>query len=738
MTKPASLVPLKNIFLLWTESSDHSQLNRPLTWSEAELAIQSMAAVAPDAGYDKTSFRIEWADGETYTARLEIARPMSAAPAPLSSHVRLALEFTAGRWRPGEMTDEQQRAFLAEGEQFSPGRAAWAARNPRRLRAGRRPVNASYSPEDNKLRLRSSSRLSAEIYARVRAAGFIWAPKQDLFVAPMWTPAREDLLLELCGEIDDEDTSLVDRAEQRAERFEEYRGKRAQDAERARAGVAAIADGIPLGQPILVGHHSERHARRDAEKIESGMRKAVKLWDTSQYWQDRAAGAIRHAKYKELPAVRARRIKTLEAEQRKHERDMAECEKYANLWRNDGIKRKDGSPTTLAERVSFLVRVGAGCSYELAGRLQKGEITPEEAQASVIAGHEAGAAYERRWISHLENRLGYERALLNETGYVPPPKPKSKADLPILNYPGKVSYRNRYSHSDVVECEATPMTKAEFARINKDYKGTVISACGTHRLRTAMLKGHTYGIVYLTDSKQHARPDAATIAAQAEADEAAREAAISRKLDESRERMLASEARRPGREQAAQEAAPFEAIKGALKAGVQVAVAPQLFPTPPELAIRMVELAEIRQGMCVLEPSAGTGNLARAIRSAVPGAHLDLIEIDPKLCSILKASGFEVSCRDFLAASMPVCPDSEGGHDRVLINPPFSKGQDVAHILHALKFLKPGGRLVALCANGPRQQAELRPLATTWEELPEGTFAEQGTNVRAALLTVRR
>ena len=48
MTKPASLVPLKNIFLLWTESSDHSRLNRPLTWSEAELAIQSMAAVAPE------------------------------------------------------------------------------------------------------------------------------------------------------------------------------------------------------------------------------------------------------------------------------------------------------------------------------------------------------------------------------------------------------------------------------------------------------------------------------------------------------------------------------------------------------------------------------------------------------------------------------------------------------------------------------------------------------------------
>ena len=39
MQGPASLVPLKNIFLVWTESSDQSALNRPLsTWSEAEDA----------------------------------------------------------------------------------------------------------------------------------------------------------------------------------------------------------------------------------------------------------------------------------------------------------------------------------------------------------------------------------------------------------------------------------------------------------------------------------------------------------------------------------------------------------------------------------------------------------------------------------------------------------------------------------------------------------------------------
>src|SRR5471032_19106 len=123
-------------------------------------------------------------------------------------------------------------------------------------------LSATYSPEDNKLRLYSTSRLDSELYARVKEAGFIFAPKQDFFVAPMWTPAREDLLLELCGEVGDEDTSLVDRAEDRADRFEDYSDKRASEAITARAGVAAITDHIPLGQPILVGHHNERRARR--------------------------------------------------------------------------------------------------------------------------------------------------------------------------------------------------------------------------------------------------------------------------------------------------------------------------------------------------------------------------------------------------------------------------------------------------------------------------------------------
>ena len=68
-----------------------------------------------------------------------------------------------------------------------------------------------------------------------------------------------------------------------------------------------------------------------------------------------------------------------------------------------------------------------------------------------------------------------------------------------------------------------------------------------------------------------------------------------------------------------------------------------------------------------------------------------------------------------------------------------SSGGDIKHITHAFTLLKPGGRLVAICANGPRQQAALKPLVTlnggTWQDLPAGTFA--GTGVTTALLTLR-
>src|SRR5262245_66437379 len=65
------------------------------------------------------------------------------------------------------------------------------------------------------------------------------------------------------------------------------------------------------------------------------------------------------------------------------------------------------------------------------------------------------------------------------------------------------------------------------------------------------------------------------------------------------------------------QAKPFKQLAEQIKNGVQVIVADQLFPTPPELAERMVDLLEVEAGVCVLEPSAGTGNLIAPIHERV-------------------------------------------------------------------------------------------------------------------------
>lgn len=570
-------------------------------------------------------------------------------------------------------------------------------------------MQATYSPEDNKLRLYPVSRLDSETYARVKEAGFSWAAKQGLFVAPMWTPAREDLLIELCGEIEDEDKSLVDRAEERAERFEEYEEKRAEDAERAHAAVAEIADGIPLGQPILVGHHSEKRARKHAERIDAGIRRAVKMWETSQYWAARAAGAIRHAKYKERPEVRARRIKGLEADARKQERSIKDAELFLKFWR-DVLTLDQAKAISNVDHISRCFpladypRNPPASQYEglmsLWSALDGGIINAAQARDIAIPAHERSIEHAQRWLNHTNNRLAYERAMLDEQGASELLAPKARPkQLPICNYraPEGIDCENIYYRGETIRHPQIEMTAAEYAAINKDYKGTRVCE-GSHRVRTAMVKSRLV-CVFLTDKKVTEKPDPITTAPEPTQEP----------------RIIEREVNEPSK---------FDALKGVK---VEAIAAPQLFPTPAPLAKQAVELAQIEAGHRVLEPSAGTGN----ILAAISAADVTAIEINADLCSRLTCK--TVINRDFLQ-----CNGELGAFDRVVMNPPFENGQDIKHIRHALGMLKPGGRLVAICANGPRQRAQLMPIADEWIDLPPGSFAASGTNVNAAMLVINK
>jgi len=101
------------------------------------------------------------------------------------------------------------------------------------------------------------------------------------------------------------------------------------------------------------------------------------------------------------------------------------------------------------------------------------------------------------------------------------------------------------------------------------------------------------------------------------------------------------------------------------------AVALSQWNTPDDLARRMVELAELAPNACVLEPSAGTGAIVRAVREALRYAHVTAYELDPALLEDLREHAQVVHEGDFLAAPIP-----SRRYDASIQNSPYEGGLD--------------------------------------------------------------
>lgn len=585
-------------------------------------------------------------------------------------------------------------------------------------------MNATYSPDDNKLRLYPETRLDDATYQRVKDAGFKWAPKQGLFFAS-WHPRAEDLLLELCGDVDDDDKSLTDRAEERAERFEGYSDNRKSDADAARKAVSAIADNIPLGQPILVGHHSERHARRDAERIENGMRKAVKMWETAEYWKRRAAGSIAHAKYKERPDVRARRIKTIETDLRSRNRSLAESTSDLRFWRGEWVNKETKQP--MGEITYEQALMWANSNYysrcyplakfprNLPASQYEGEmglwsalggsdgpdhaiITVEQAKEYVINTATRAIAHYNRWIEHYNRRLEYERAMLESEG-------------------GLESDRVKPEKGGGCRCWASKAGMHSFIQKVNKVSVTVLDNWGNG--------GANFTRTIPFDKLRE-------LVSKAQVDAARADGRLIETPDGRSFHILGeAPAPKPAREVVDATPPDIAAMQESLKAGVSVVAANQLFPTPPDVASEVIRLADIDPEHSVLEPSAGTGSLIVAADAACPlVGSLVAVEINDSLAEGLRSRfpDWRVVAGDFLEHNGDL-----GVFDRIVMNPPFERGSDIRHIEHALSFLKPGGRLVAVCANGPRQNESLKPKAAEWHDMPEGSFKAAHTNVNTAI-----
>jgi predicted RNA methylase len=159
-----------------------------------------------------------------------------------------------------------------------------------------------------------------------------------------------------------------------------------------------------------------------------------------------------------------------------------------------------------------------------------------------------------------------------------------------------------------------------------------------------------------------------------------------------------------------------------------------LFQTPREVAARLVASLGLAPGARVLEPSAGLGRLLDALAPFHP-AEVVAVELAPACAGELyrqERAGVRLIQGDFL----DVHPKALGLFDAVVMNPPFHLRADIRHIDHARAFLKPGGRLAALCLDTPHREKALRDLCATWERLDAGTFGKEGTRVATIVLTI--
>jgi hypothetical protein len=157
------------------------------------------------------------------------------------------------------------------------------------------------------------------------------------------------------------------------------------------------------------------------------------------------------------------------------------------------------------------------------------------------------------------------------------------------------------------------------------------------------------------------------------------------------------------------------------------------------LADELVARLDLRPGLRVLEPSAGRGSLLRAVRRRCKRVEIVAVERLRVLCDSLERQGFAPRCEDFLE----IRPGELELVDRVVMNPPFSRAQDIAHVRHAMRFLRPGGVLVAVMSAGvkfrqDRAASEFRAyvesIGGTIDDLPEGSFAAAGTMVRTVVV----
>ncbi len=166
----------------------------------------------------------------------------------------------------------------------------------------------------------------------------------------------------------------------------------------------------------------------------------------------------------------------------------------------------------------------------------------------------------------------------------------------------------------------------------------------------------------------------------------------------------------------------------------------QFFGTPDNLADRLVKLADIKDSDRILEPSAGQGSIIKAINRVLPKMMVECLELMPQNKLELESINTAVIIgEDFLKHTENVL------FDKIIANPPFSKNQDIDHILHMHKLLNDGGRIVSIASkhwqtSENKKEKSFREWLSqndaTLYELAGGEFKESGTSIASVIIVI--
>lgn len=191
---------------------------------------------------------------------------------------------------------------------------------------------------------------------------------------------------------------------------------------------------------------------------------------------------------------------------------------------------------------------------------------------------------------------------------------------------------------------------------------------------------------------------------------------------------------------------------------VDIKVLYQQYYTPSDLAEYVVELSDIKEDDIVLEPSAGQGAIVDEILKK-DYSKIVLLEIDTENIKSLKE---KYDCYEWMRDDCDwqgtFCKGKEMNiyqwdflenwlntnyFSKILANPPFTKSQDVKHILQMYKHLKKWGRLVSIASSSIQTREwklydELKELNPEFIKIEDGAFKESWTMVNSCIVVINK